>query len=163
MVQGSHIYEIGNHGAIIVAAPDQEETKVLYYTWNEGLTWETVQISKAPIRVSAIIIEPSHTAEQFIVYGQQTGSSNEGTYPKGVILSIDFSRLHERICKNSEKPNTDNSDYEGWSPKGTISSKCSMGHRTTYVRRKQEDQCFNPKQWDRRSSSNCECTEEDWE
>lgn len=38
----SHIYEIGDHGAIIVMAPDQRATRHVLYSWNEGLTWNKV-------------------------------------------------------------------------------------------------------------------------
>ena len=39
VAKGSHIYEIGDHGGIIVLANDQMATTTLYYSWNEGLHW----------------------------------------------------------------------------------------------------------------------------
>jgi len=165
VLQGSHIYEVGDHGAIIVAAPDQEATKVIHYTWNEGLTWEKVEISKTPIQVTNIIIEPTNTAEHFIIYGRTASTSKDkDKVPKGVVISVDFASLHERTCRNPDKPNDPSSDYETWSPNGAISEDCLMGHQITYVRRKRESECFNNEEWDRwYSYKNCECTEEDWE
>lgn len=40
IAKGSHIYEIGDHGGVIVLASDQQATKILKYSWNEGKTWE---------------------------------------------------------------------------------------------------------------------------
>ena len=165
MLKGSHIFEIGDHGAIIVAAPDQQATKSIYYSWNEGLTWESLQISSKPIQVSNIIIEPSNTAEHFVIYGRTT-SSSDGNYKesKGIIVSVDFTSLHERVCQNPDKAGEESSDYEKWSPNGKISAQCLMGHKSTYIRRKREARCFNTEQWEQwYSAVNCECTEEDWE
>lgn len=36
---GSHIYEFGDHGALILMASDQEATDKLHYSWNEGISW----------------------------------------------------------------------------------------------------------------------------
>jgi len=39
-----------------------------------------------------------------------------------------------------------------------------MGHKTTYVRRKREAQCYNGEKFERKTfQEDCECTEEDWE
>jgi len=37
--KGSHIYEMGDHGAIIVMASDQRATDTILYSWDEGLSW----------------------------------------------------------------------------------------------------------------------------
>jgi hypothetical protein len=41
IAKGSHIYEIGDHGGVIVLANDQAATNVLKYTWDEGLHWQS--------------------------------------------------------------------------------------------------------------------------
>jgi len=157
--KGSHIYEIGDHGSLIVVSPDQFATTEVFYTWNEGLTWQSLKISDEPIEVTNIITEPSNTAEKFIVYGRSTGKT-----PKGVVLSIDFVPIHQRWCKHQDKPQLEESDYELWTPNGKISPHCLLGHKTTYVRRKREAQCFNSEEWDRWFFFElCECTEEDYE
>ena len=33
------IYEMGNHGGLLVAAPNQISTHEIKYSWNEGKTW----------------------------------------------------------------------------------------------------------------------------
>lgn len=157
IAKGSHIYEIGDHGSIIVMADDQQATDYIEYSWNEGLTFEKLIFTKKPIEVTNIIIEPSNTGTSFILYGTTTDGY-------GVLVGIDFSSFHLRVCKGSENPNTEDSDFEYWSPNGQSSPSCLLGRRVSYVRRKRENQCFNGEEFERkRFIENCECTEEDWE
>lgn len=44
--QGSHIYEFGDHGAIIVMANDMHETSSISYSWNEGASWHSFQFTR---------------------------------------------------------------------------------------------------------------------
>lgn len=126
------------------------------------MTWDIVKISEKPIHVENIIIEPTNTAEKFIIYG--TTSAEDGKKTKGIVIALDFSTLHERECQHPETPGTQISDYETWSPNGHISEHCLMGHQTTYIRRKRDVQCYNKEEFDRwLEYKNCECTEEDWE
>ena len=57
------IYEIGDHGALIVAAPNTISTKQIRYSWNEGKTWEKLTVSDTPIFVDNIIIEPKSSSQ----------------------------------------------------------------------------------------------------
>lgn len=43
---GSHIYEFGDHGGLIILAKDKEMTNYIEYTWDEGLTWEKYKFSE---------------------------------------------------------------------------------------------------------------------
>jgi hypothetical protein len=56
---GSYIYEIGDHGALIVIAQKNEPTTEIEFSWDEGLTWTALTISEIPIYVENIIIEPN--------------------------------------------------------------------------------------------------------
>jgi hypothetical protein len=40
--KGSHMYEIGDRGGIIVMGRDDKATTSIIYSWDEGLTWEEV-------------------------------------------------------------------------------------------------------------------------
>jgi hypothetical protein len=44
IAKGSHIYEMGDHGGLLLMAPDQYSTNKISFSWNEGLTWETVML-----------------------------------------------------------------------------------------------------------------------
>eukprot|EP00743_Colponemidia_sp_Colp-15_P002319 GILK01002514.1.p1 GENE.GILK01002514.1~~GILK01002514.1.p1 ORF type:complete len:898 (+),score=135.65 GILK01002514.1:39-2696(+) len=155
--KGSYIYEIGDHGGLIVMADDQKATKEILFTWNEGLTWEIFEFYNKEIEVENIVIEPNATAQQFLVYGTLEG--------KGVIVQLDFSKIHDRDCEGADAPGED-SDFELWSPSGASLSgrKCLMGRQVSYTRRKQQSACFNGQEYERRELvKNCDCTEEDYE
>ena len=66
---GSYIYEIGDHGALIVIAKKNQPTTDIEFSWDEGLTWETLKISEISMFIENIIIEPNSVSQQFIVYG----------------------------------------------------------------------------------------------
>ena len=123
VAKGSHIYEFGDHGAIIVMANDMHETSSISYSWNEGATWHSFQFSRewmilvertaffrfAPtacyvaetkILVDNIIIEPKGASEHFILYGTRV-DTNEGPNQGsriGVVIALDFSQLHQKQC-----------------------------------------------------------------
>lgn len=44
IAKGSHIYEMGDHGGLLLMAPDQHSTNKISFSWNEGQTWETVTL-----------------------------------------------------------------------------------------------------------------------
>jgi Sortilin, neurotensin receptor 3, len=56
--KGSHIYEIGDHGGLLIMAGNINATTEIIYSFNEGLTWHEMTISDTPIRITNIIIEP---------------------------------------------------------------------------------------------------------
>jgi hypothetical protein len=57
------IYEFGDHGGLLVAAPNLKSTTQIRYSWNEGKTWTKLKISEEPIFVENIIIEPKSTSQ----------------------------------------------------------------------------------------------------
>jgi len=160
--KGSHIYEIGDHGALIVIAEEDRPTNNIYYTWDEGLTWNELNISKDKIFIRNIIIEPTSTSQRFIVYGQ---TQNKKGVKKGVVVAVDFSSLHEPQCRNPNEPGTANSDYETWSPNdGRLGHECLLGKKVMYVRRKREAECFNGETLEKNNIVEfCDCTEDDYE
>lgn len=67
ILKGSHIYEIGDHGALIVIADDQNETNQLKFSWNFGISWETLNFANAPILVENISTDPDNKSSIFII------------------------------------------------------------------------------------------------
>jgi len=51
IAKGSHIYEISDHGGLIVMANDQKAVTEIQYSWNEGLSWNAIKISGTPVEV----------------------------------------------------------------------------------------------------------------
>lgn len=101
--EGSHIYEIGDHGALVVIARKGIETKFIEFSWDEGETWEKLQIAERDIFVENIIIEPNSISQQFMVYGtygeEEEGKDGEDSDvmkgDKAFLIYLDFSQLHE--------------------------------------------------------------------
>jgi hypothetical protein len=60
---GAYIYEIGDHGALIVIARKNEPTTELEFSWDEGLTWTSLKFSDTPVYVENIIIEPDNISQ----------------------------------------------------------------------------------------------------
>jgi hypothetical protein len=102
----SYIYEIGDHGGLIVFAQDIKETNKILYTWDEGLTFEDIYfVTNFTIDVDNIVTEPSNMEQKFLLYGRQlnsklgmgndTPSSKYDTaYLRGVLVAFDFTSLH---------------------------------------------------------------------
>jgi hypothetical protein len=42
--QGSHMYEIGDRGGLVVMARDDKPTNEVIYSWDEGLTWTVLEL-----------------------------------------------------------------------------------------------------------------------
>jgi len=101
----------------------------------------------SPILVDDIDIEPTSEDETFVLYGTRNN--------QGVLVHLDFSQLHERIC--------DDSDYEYWIPKGENRSPCIQGESLVYKRRKANAECFNPNGLTLVQSSRCGCTTSDYQ
>lgn len=159
--KGSHTYEIGDHGALIVIADDQNPTKEIFFSWDEGITFEPFKISEEKFLIKNIIIEPTSTSQHFVVYGE----SHKKGDTKGIAIGVDFTSLHEPQCRNPDTPGSSDSDYEYWTPNdGRAGRECLMGHKTIYVRRKREAQCYNGILFERKTSvEHCSCTEDDYQ
>ena len=66
---GSYIYEIGDHGALIVIAKKGWPTNFIEFSWDEGDSWEKLTISDKDLFIENVIIEPNSISQQFMVYG----------------------------------------------------------------------------------------------
>lgn len=171
--QGVHIYEIGDHGALIVIAAKGRPTKNVEFSWDEGQSWETLQIAEEDIFVENIIIDPNSISQQFMVYGSYAesdsdaeGSKNSKQDKNGFLTYLDFSSLHEPQCKGADNAGAEDSDYEQWSPYDGRhgDNKCYLGQQVTYVRRKQDAMCYNGEDLERIIHREpCSCTEMDYE
>jgi len=108
-----------------------------------------MEISDRPIDVTNIIIEPYSISQQFVVYGtyQEEGEGDV----KGVMVTLDFKDLHEPQCKGVDRAGDADSDYELWNPFDGRhgDNKCYLGQQTTYIRRKQDSECFNGEEMER--------------
>ena len=153
---GSHIYEIGDQGGLILMAEDQQASKFIYLTWNQGQTWKKIKISDEDLLITNIVQERDNVGLKFQVYGI---SKQQGKY--GFMVPLNFEKLLPRNCDHWEDP--DKSDYEIWIPTSQ-DNKCLMGKKISYLRRKPNSECFNPDGLNLVNRPEiCECTMEDYE
>lgn len=155
--KGSFIYEIGDHGAILVLIQDTTLTDTMLYSWDEGLTWTSQVIADSPFNAHQILVEASATSQRFVVIGTRKG--------KGVAIGLDFSSLSKPQCQGSTDIENLESNYEWWSPNdGRTGSKCLMGRTMSFSRRKQERDCYNGEQFERAETKEaCICEAADFE
>jgi hypothetical protein len=43
--RGSHVFELGDHGGILVMAKNDQPTDEILFSWDFGLNWESIKIS----------------------------------------------------------------------------------------------------------------------
>lgn len=67
--KGSYIYEIGDHGGLVVMAQNDRPVNEVHYSFNEGKTWHALQIANEPFDITNVIIEPMSVSQEFVVYG----------------------------------------------------------------------------------------------
>jgi len=156
---GSHIYEIADHGGLIVLVPDSAPTRILKYSWDSGKTWhEYVFSPQFLVQVQNVITEPQSKFLNVIVYG----TLEDG---RGVTTFVDFSQIHPRHCIGEDAPGTEQSDYELFVPSDQRpEGQCLMGHTSSYVRRKADRACYNTLNVALPTfRTNCACTAADFE
>ena len=174
--QGVHIYEIGDHGAIIVIAKKGEPTNYIEFSWDEGNSWEKLVISDRQLLVENIIIEPNSISQQFMIYGTyfndlaaddfDGGLADDAFKEEAFLVYADFSAMHEPQCKGVDNAGSSDSDYELWTPHdGRFGDNtCFLGMHKTYVRRKQDALCYNGEEHETVVKIEpCTCTDLDYE
>lgn len=150
-LKGTYKFALADHGSLIIAVEDKDRQNVVYFTWNEGETWETIKIYDEPIMINQILTKPGSTSKVFNVWA----NDNQG---KWFVISLGFEKLMGKPCEES--------DYVYWSPSdGRISNeRCILGERRSYQRRKVNSKCLNNRKYSRKvSSTPCKCTSEDYE
>ncbi|XP_954685.1 sortilin-like protein, putative [Theileria annulata] len=154
--KGAFIYEFGDHGGLLVMAQDQSRTREVVFSWNEGASWFDFSLSKHDLSVNNIVIEPSSSATEFLLYGNRNGV--------GVVFHLDFATLNQPACRGIWAINSSSSDYETWVPRDMAGNECLLGKKVTYKRRKQASECFNGRDFKRSVDRElCQCTRQDYE
>ncbi|EGR30373.1 hypothetical protein IMG5_133680, partial [Ichthyophthirius multifiliis] len=160
VLQGPHIFEIGDHGGIILASKIGDQTNLIKYSWDEGKTWDSIKIDNF-FYVEQILTEPSNMEQKFIIQGYKM--TIEGKREQ-FLVSLDFEKLHQRGCKGAEHPGRPDSDYEMWIPKNFKGDQCIFGQKVKYIRRKPTANCYNSITSTQKVVLEvCPCTEEDYE
>jgi len=159
ILQGPHMYEYGDYGAIIIFTPTYKTTNYITYTVDQGLTLRTFNFSSNLTSVVNLVNDPDSKGAKFLIQSRLNGKTT--FYP------IDFSTIYSRECdeKNPCKIPDDkacNSDYEYWNPKN---KDCLLGREVQYMRRVRSKDCYNGKGWPDKVDiiDICLCTADDYE
>ena len=163
--KGSHMWEYGDQGSIIVIVKESLPTKSIFYTLDEGRKWIEFEFSNVEMQIDAITTLPSDRSMNFLLWGKEVGTgAKSGIFT----VNLDFSGLEDRqrACKLDEQaPLKD--DYELWSPKHPMQdSNCLFGHVAEYHRKKLNAKCHNGKNAIPHLHSiqrNCSCIRQDFE
>lgn len=157
---GSHLWEFGDQGSIIVLVKDNVEVDSVSYTLDEGATWETYPFATDGDRyvIVDIATAPMDNSRRFIMYGHPAGQSSHM-----VAIFLDFSALENRQCV-LDKENSNESDFELWAPQRG-DDHCLFGRKTEFYRRIPDRKCYIGVKLPEGQTkvSNCECTEYDFE
>lgn len=163
--KGAYLFEYGDQGSIILIVKERTPTKTLFYSLDEGKTWNEHSFSEVDMRIEAITTMPSDRSMNFLLWG---GEVDDGAKSAPFTVALDFAALkdRERACTFSEeKP--ENEDYYLWEPRHpTQSDNCLFGHISTYHRKRSDAKCHNgktPLPQLHEIKSNCTCTREDFE
>ncbi|KAI1617541.1 hypothetical protein EDD36DRAFT_4086 [Exophiala viscosa] len=154
-LDGAHLYEFGNQGAVIVAIDDEDTTSTLKFSIDHGKTWTKADLGEENIRAKFITTVPDSTTLKFLLMG----SRGSGSKTEWLIFKIDFEGLHERACKES--------DFQRWPARVDAdgSPSCIMGQRQFFRRRKADAECFIEEEFNDPEPENepCKCTMADFE
>jgi len=169
VLQGPNIYEIGDHGGLIVAAKHQSVgiTDQFFFSVDEGQCWQgPVKLDQA-MSVANIRVEMASASHIFSLQGTECIKNNATAglaskcngkvmeEPHGTLINIDFMKLLKdfRVC--------DDSEFEDIS----FTPGCQLGGHYMYKRRKLDSFCFNGKDYKHSSpfQKKCDCTRADYE
>jgi len=149
---GRFIYQIGNRGAIVVAARMDTNATELVFTSNEGDAWDSCMFS-SPLSIDQIVTARGSSSRRFLVIGTRTVFNRTKT----VLAHINFEGVFSRPCSEENK------DFEDWSPTDS-NGKCFMGTQIKYRRRKVGVDCFYPSDYKvTKTSQVCQCQSDDYE
>lgn len=152
-LSGDHLYEFGDQGAMLVAV-DAGETDEVRYSINHGKDWSKVKLDDK-VRPIALTTTPDSTSLKFVM----SADKGKGKNTEHLLLSLDFTDLHERKCEKK--------DFEDWNAR--VDEKgdpiCIMGHTQVFRRRKADAECFVDEEFKDPIplTEDCKCAEEDYE
>lgn len=163
--KGNYLWEFGDSGSIIALVQNNQPTNILYYTLDEGESWNEYKFSEDQLTVFDIATTPSDTSRKFLLFTKPIQGH------KSSVLSVDFTNIFPRRCI-VDSGNDVKDDFELWAPWNPKSSsgECLFGHQSLYHRKKLDRNCYIG--WDPTNKDilrphvllkNCSCTREDFE
>lgn len=161
-------WEFGDQGSVIVLVDQENPTKELFYSLDEGDNWSSFEFHPSEVRVTDIATIPLDTLRRFVLF-TSAGADDANRDKYSLAIGVDFLGVFARQCK-LDLDNLDVllDDYEFWTPKHPfLADDCLFGHEARYLRRKPSRlDCFvgsAPLNEGYRIVRNCSCTRRDYE
>lgn len=158
--KGNYMWEYGDQGSIIVIVEENVATDIIFYSKDEGETWQQYQFTDSKMEISSISTVPSDNSRNFLLWGKEADKDGEIK-----TVNLDFTGLWDRQCKlDDDNPIGD--DYTLWEPKHPFQKdKCLFGHIAQYHRKQPGQDCYNGRsiQHLHNIARNCSCTRADFE
>ena len=158
--KGSHMWEFGDRGSIIVLVAENVATDEVFYSLDEGKSWQSYKFSNSKMKIDAITTLPSDNSRNFLLWSTDSSNGKEI-----LTVNIDFSGLTDKECELDED-NPKGGDYYLWSPKHPMQEDdCLFGHVSQYHRKKLDSQCYNGRKFEslHNIAKTCSCTRQDFE
>ncbi|KAK7105788.1 sortilin-related receptor-like isoform X2 [Littorina saxatilis] len=151
VMDGNYMFSMADHGGIMLAARQFQLTDSVYYSWNEGKTWQSFKFSNQSVRIYGILTEPGERTTVFSVFGSKPD------HHSWILFQLNASRLLGNQCSPD--------DYKEWSlPDEVPDAGCLLGKKLTFTRRVSDAICYNGNDFVRmKDLRNCSCTRDDFE
>lgn len=167
IAKGIHVFDIADHGALIIMSKLYAPGKInatLLYSWNEGKTWESINITQPNSVIDDIFSEPLSISQNFLLHLIQFNHTEDYITIYSTLGRLDFHKLKQRRCEGDD-PKDPGSDFEYWSPYGgKDGQECVLGRRIWYTRKKRDRECYIGSEFLLLPDmSDCDCTEADYE
>lgn len=134
IMKGSYIYKFMDHGGLITMIPKNVQTDKIFYSADQGKTWQSTNFTTSE---QGVVVNDIHIgSDQQLLVEYTVDFRTRVSY-------VDFSGLFPSYCTGLEAPDSPTSDYEHFRPHG-INSECLLGSKMQFTRRKRDSKCWNP-------------------
>jgi hypothetical protein len=155
--RGTHMWEYGDQGSILVIVKEREATNEVWYSLDEGDKWDSYVFSDKKIEIHDLTTVPSDNSRNFLLWGKDGEDL--------VTINLDFSGLTDVTCK-LDANKVEDGDYYLWTPKHPKQDNdCLFGHVSQYHRKRTTSNCYNGRMIPHLHdiAKNCSCSRRDFE
>ncbi|KIM23060.1 hypothetical protein M408DRAFT_28180 [Serendipita vermifera MAFF 305830] len=161
--KGTHIWETGDSGSILVMASDEGPVNHIKYSTDDGAHWTEYNFG-LQIWVKGIYTSPKGMSRKFTLLGSHSHPMDRRSEQKDVVVYLDFTELTGKQCRFNTGDRSQD-DFETWDPSTELGGKCLLGAKASHYRLKRDSNCYigdlvlpSPD-----IQSSCECTKADFE
>ncbi|PVV00993.1 hypothetical protein BB560_004607 [Smittium megazygosporum] len=155
--EDAHVYEILGSGSSFVLVNNEGPTDHFHYSIDSGKTWKKRKLD-IEIIAKSTSTQTNGSSYSMMVLGHTSKSKKD---KKFVVITID-TRVWDNKCELDPSNPKESKDIELWTIPG--STKCIMGSKYTFFRRRENSGCYMPNTTPLTpKSEQCSCTRDDFE